>query len=111
MISKSAISELERELDGYILLPGPKPGQVNTTYEAATKIDNGRIQLQPGVIIRPTHVKDVATAMKFAVENNLPFTVKGGGHSAAGYCMNNGGVVLEMKHLNRISFDKQKETV
>ena len=105
MISKTAIDRLDTQLNGYILQPG------NSTYEAATKIDNGRIQLQPRLIIRPTHVDDVALSMKFAIDNDVPFTVKGGGHSAAGYCMNAGGVVLEMKHLNAISLGKGKETV
>lgn len=105
MISQAAIDKLAGQLHGYILQPG------NSTYDAAIQIDNGRIRLEPRVIIRATHVDDVALAMKFAVDNNAPFTVKGGGHSAAGYCMNAGGVVLEMKHLNALWFNKTKQTV
>ena len=105
MISQTAIDKLDRRLNGYILQSG------NSTYEAATKIDNGRIQLKPRAIIRATHVDDVALSIKFAVDNDAPFTVKGGGHSAAGYCLNNDGVVLDLKHLNAISFNKRKETV
>jgi hypothetical protein len=56
-------------------------------------------------------VKDVELALQFARENKLPFNVKGGGHSAAGYCLNDGGVVIDMFHLNNISFNKKDETV
>ena len=105
MISQTAIDGLDTQLNGYILQPG------NSAYKPATKIDNGRIELRPELIIRPTHVDDVALSMKFAIDNDVPFTVKGGGHSAAGYCMNAGGVVLEMKHLNAISLGKGKQTV
>ena len=101
----TAINELIRELSGYVLQPG------DANYESAIKIDNGRIQLRPRLIIRPTVVEDVVIGYRFAVTNNLPFNIKGGGHSAAGYCLNDNGVVIDMKHLNRISFNKKKESL
>jgi hypothetical protein len=104
MISK-AINELIRELSGYVLQPG------DSEYENAVKIDNGRIQLRPRLVVRPTVVEDVLLGFKFAITNNLPFTIKGGGHSATGYCLNDNGLVMDMKHLNKISFDKRKQSV
>ncbi|MEP4092864.1 FAD-binding oxidoreductase [Reichenbachiella sp.] len=103
MISK-AINELAQKLSGYVLQAG------DAEYEAATQIDNGRIQLKPLVIVRPTVVEDVALGLKFAITHNLPFTIKGGGHSATGYCLNDDGVVMDMKHLNSITFNKDKQT-
>lgn len=104
MIS-SAISQLSRELSGYILQPG------EAEYEAAIRIDNGRIQFRPRLIIFPAVIEDVRLGFKFAVTHNLPFSVKGGGHSAAGYCMNEGGVVMAMKNLNKITFNPKNESV
>lgn len=104
MIS-TAISKLSRELSGYILQPG------DGDYEAAIQIDNGRIQFRPRLIIFPAVTEDVRLGLKFAVEHNLPFSVKGGGHSAAGYCMNEGGVVMAMKNLNKISFNPKNQSV
>lgn len=104
MISPASINELAHRLSGYILEPG------DDKYEAATHIDNGRIQRRPRVIIRPMAVEDVALGLKFATEHNVPFTIKGGGHSAAGYCLNDDGVVMDMRHLNAISFDKKKQS-
>lgn len=105
MISPASIRELAGRLSGYVLEPG------DSQYEAATHIDNGRIQRRPRVIIRPTAVEDVALGLKFAIDHNVPFAVKGGGHSAAGYCLNDDGVVMDMRHLNAISFDKKKQSV
>jgi len=105
MISRASINALSRQLSGYVLEPG------DGRYEAATRIDNGRIQRRPQSIIRPTAVEDVSLALTFAAANNLPFTVKGGGHSAAGYCLNDDGVVLDMVHLNAISFNRRKPSV
>lgn len=104
MIS-TAINELSRELSGYIVQPG------DAEYEEAIRIDNGRIQFKPRAIIFPAVMEDVRLGLKFAVTHNLPFSVKGGGHSAAGYCMNEGGIVMAMKNLNKITFDRKKETV
>jgi len=83
----TAINKLIRELSGYVLQPG------DADYEASTQIDNGRIQFKPRLIIFPAVTEDVRLALKFAVTHDLPFSVKGGGHSAAGYCMNEGGVL------------------
>lgn len=104
MIEK-AIQELTRELSGYILQPG------DSEYEEAIQIDNGRIQFRPRLIIFPAVIEDVKLGLKFAITNHLPFSIKGGGHSAAGYCLNEGGVVIAMKNLNRITFNPKNETV
>lgn len=102
---ETAIQELVRELSGYVLQPG------DSEYEDVIKIDNGRIQFRPRLIIFPAVVEDVRLGLKFAITNDLQFSIKGGGHSAAGYCLNEGGVVIAMKNLNRITFDPKKETV
>src|SRR6267154_3646418 len=105
MIPQQLINELTRKLSGYILQPS------DSTYLAATQIDNGRVQRRPGMIVFPTVPNDVVLALCFARDNNLLFTVKGGGHGAAGYCLNHDGVVLDMKHLNAISFNRKNEIV
>ncbi|MBO9635379.1 MAG: FAD-binding oxidoreductase [Chitinophagaceae bacterium] len=105
MLSSTAINELSAELSGYVLQPG------DPDYEKALQIDNGRIQFRPALIIFPAVVNDVRIGMRFAIRHHLPLSIKGGGHSAAGYCMNEGGVVIAMKNLNKISFDPKKETL
>src|SRR6186713_2603847 len=101
----TAINDLTRALSGYVLQPG------DTDYEAAIQIDNGRIRFRPRLIIFPATIQDVQLGLKFAIAEDLPLAIKGGGHSAAGYCLNEGGVVIAMKNLNKISFDPKKETV
>ncbi|MEP6803080.1 MAG: FAD-binding oxidoreductase [Flavobacterium sp.] len=101
----TAIQELARELSGYVVQPG------DAEYEQTVHIDNGRIQFRPRLIIFPAVVEDVKFGLKFAINHNLPLSIKGGGHSAAGYCLNEGGVVIAMKNLNKITFNPKKETV
>lgn len=104
MLSK-AIEDLSRQISGYILQPG------DAEYEASVTIDNGRIQFKPRLIIFPVVVEDVKIGVQFAINHDLPLSIKGGGHSAAGYCLNQGGVVIAMKNLNKIRFNKKKETL
>jgi len=100
-----AINELIKKLSGYVLQPG------DPNYESVIRIDNGRIQLRPMLIIQPIVVEDVVLGLQFAVKHNLPFNIKGGGHSAAGYCLNDNGVVIDLKYLKKMSFNEKRQSV
>jgi len=68
-----------------------------------TEINNlyARQYASPGVVIEPLTFEDVQMAVRGAQFCNSPkFTVLSGGHNAAGYNLNNGGVVLNMKRMN-----------
>ena len=78
MIPNKYIEKLRGELAGKLLQCGD-PG-----YGQSLVIDNGRIDLRPGVVAMCACAQDVITAYKFAVEHEMYFTVRGGGHSAAG---------------------------
>jgi len=105
LISDKQIEDLSSKLQGYALEPS------DSRYRTTTQIDNGRVQLHPGVVVLPSNANDIVQTLRFVRDNHLPFTIKAGGHSAAGYCLNDRGVVLDMLHLNKITFDKKKETV
>ncbi len=86
-------------------------GQVNDPfdgeYREAIQIDNGRIAHEPGMVVTAQNTSDVQKTIAFCVERNLRLTTKAGGHSAAGYCLNTGGVVLDLRRLNSIAFDSK----
>ena len=54
----------------------------------------------------PDRVDDVSETVKYAVRNNIRFTTRSGGHSAAGYCLNSEGIVLDIRSLNSRSLDR-----
>jgi hypothetical protein len=99
----SYIDQLRNQLTGKLLQAGD-PG-----YAQSLVIDNGRIDLRPGVVAMCADAQDVVTAYKFAVEHEMPFTVRGGGHSAAGYCLNQGGLVINLSNMTgkRLDTDRQ----
>src|SRR5919109_3005559 len=78
MISSKYIQKLRSEMASKVLESGD-PG-----YDQSLVIDNGRIDLRPGVVAMCANAQDVITAYKFAIEHEMHFTVRGGGHSAAG---------------------------
>jgi len=104
-VSQSALDRLKQELSGYVLLPG------TPEYAMAVQIDNGRVQQQPTVIVQASGEKDVVTTLRFAQQQGLKLTVLGGGHSATGYCLNTGGVVLDMSLMKAMSLDAKQRTL
>ena len=85
----SGIGALRAIISGAVLEPD------TPAYCGALDIDNGRVDIRP--------------ALRFAREQGLPLTVKGGGHSAAGYCLNHGGIVLDMSLLANIKLNPQTQ--
>lgn len=87
------VNRLSRALSGHVAEAG------SDDYHATMQIDNGRVRLPPALVVYPRSAEDVGLAIRFAREHDLPFTVKGGGHSAAGYALNRAGVVLDMSSM------------
>ena len=105
MVSEQDLDALQRELSGTVVRPE------QAAYRAATQIDNGRVKLFPRVVVQANGIADVQTTLRFARRHGLPLTVRGGGHSAAGYCLNSGGVVLDMSLMTAISLDREHRLV
>ena len=80
---------IETKSQRYILQPA------DSGYNSVIQIDNGRVNQQPQLIVMANAVEDVVAALRFAQKQQVNFTVIGGGHSAAGYCLNTGGMVLD----------------
>ena len=78
----------------------------------ATFIDNGgagRLR-QPALVVLAKCAEDIPVAMQYARANKLGFAVKGGGHSAAGYSLAPGGLVLDMSLMNASRVDRDPAT-
>ena len=86
-------------------------GRVNDAfdveYREAIQIDNGRISHEPAMVVVPECVVDVQRVVDFCRKKKLRLTTKAGGHSAAGYCLNTGGVVMDLRRLNAIAYDSK----
>jgi FAD/FMN-containing dehydrogenase len=74
-------------------------------YQRERRIWNHMIDRYPAVVVRCANDADVATAIAFAREQAMPLTVKGGGHSVAGYSMIDNGVVIDLGRIRQVSVD------
>ncbi|KAL4936883.1 hypothetical protein BDV06DRAFT_204038 [Aspergillus oleicola] len=69
---------------------------------------------QAGLVVQPTDVEDVVTALVWAQSshrNVIDVAVKGGGHSVSGTSSSDGGLVIDLSRMNSVSVDTAKKTV
>lgn len=66
--------------------------------------DGGHPQ-QPSVVARCATAADVQESIRYAREQNLEVSVRSGGHNPNGYATNDGGIVLDLRLMDRIHID------
>ena len=69
------------------------------------------IEKRPALIARVTSADDVASALAFAREHNLPVAVRGGSHNGAGLGSVDDGVVIDLSQLRDVQVDPEARTV
>jgi FAD/FMN-containing dehydrogenase len=84
---------------------GPLIGPDDAGYDPARITFNGMIDRRPALIARPLDVDDVVAAVRYAVDADLPIAVRGGGHSVAGHCIGDGGVVVDLRLMRSVTVD------
>jgi FAD/FMN-containing dehydrogenase len=86
---------------------GPVIGPDDAAYDPARITFNGMIDRRPALIARPLDVDDVVAAVSYAVDEDLPIAVRGGGHSVAGHCVGEGGVVVDLRLMHDVVVDPE----
>ncbi len=92
----ASLRDLNRAVTGTIIQAG------EPEYDSARRIYNGMIQRRPDAIVRCSGVEDVVEAVNFARSNAVPVSVRGGGHSIAGHCVRDGGLVIELSKMQQV---------
>jgi FAD/FMN-containing dehydrogenase len=99
------LEDLRAGFTGSVLLDGDGPA-----YEEARTIFNAAIDRRPAVIAQCETTEDVAAAIRFGRDLGLEIAVRGGGHSAAGMALTDGGVVVDLRRMNAVSVDPSTYT-
>jgi FAD/FMN-containing dehydrogenase len=79
-------------------------------YEDASQVWNGMIDRKPALIARCAGVVDVISSVNFVREHDLLVAVRGGGHSAAGNAVCDGGFVIDLSPMKSVRVDPVAKT-
>jgi FAD/FMN-containing dehydrogenase len=74
-------------------------------YDHARTIWNAMIDKRPGIVFRCLGAADVRAAVRFARDNKLLLSVRGGGHGIAGNAVCDGGVVIDLSAMKSVHVD------
>jgi FAD/FMN-containing dehydrogenase len=96
---------LAERLTGEVIAPG------HHEYDAARRVWNAMIDRRPALIARCADADDVATAVRFASERDLPLAVRGGGHNVAGTAVVDDGLVIDLSAMRAVRIDDSGRTV
>ena len=99
MLTGDALDRLAATFTGDIVRPSDEG------YDEARRVWNAMIDRRPGLIVRPTSVDDVVTALRFGRDSGLMIAVRSGGHSVAGYSTCDGGLVIDLGRMRGVSVD------
>jgi FAD/FMN-containing dehydrogenase len=101
-LDAAAIRKLASEITGHVITPEA------SDYESSRLVENRAYDRHPALIVRCVSLSDVARALEFGKKQNLPLAVRAGGHSAAGYGVCDGGVVIDLSGMTKVEVDAEK---
>jgi hypothetical protein len=99
MLKPAAIEDFKKRLRGSLLAPG------NQNYEIARRVWNGMIDKRPALIAQCSATSDVVACIEFARAENVPISVRGGGHSFAGKAVCDGGLMIDLSGMKGVEID------
>jgi FAD/FMN-containing dehydrogenase len=96
--------ELNAQLRGDLILPA------DIRYDETRRVWNAMIDRRPAAIARPRDAADVIACVRFARAHGLQIAVRGGGHSIAGRCVCDDGLVIDFSDMKAITIDPAART-
>ena len=97
--SPQDVTDLQGSLVGHATIPS------DADYPTARQIFSRAFELFPQILVTCEVPADIGFAVEFARKFDLPITCRSGGHSTAGFSMND-GMVIDVSRLDSISIDK-----
>jgi FAD/FMN-containing dehydrogenase len=73
-------------------------------------VHNGLIDRRPALIVRAHTTGDVVAAIAFARQGGFEVSVRGGGHNVAGRAVTDGGVMIDLAEMTKVTVDPVRAT-
>lgn len=100
-----AISQFKAQLRGDLI------ETTDARYEEARKVYNAMISRKPRLIVKCADVADVIAAIRFAQQQSLLVSIRGGGHNAGGLGVCDDGLVIDLSLIKYVHVDPAVRTV
>lgn len=84
---------------GELIAPGSRH------YDQARRVWNSAVDRYPALIARARDTADVVAVVRYAREQGLALSVRGGGHSAAGLAVADGALMLDFSAMKTVQVD------
>jgi hypothetical protein len=94
-----SIEDLRNRVTGRIITPGDEG------YDDARAVMYDFDDAHPIAVVKVANAADVAAVVNAARESGLELAVRSGGHSGAGHSTTDGGLVIDLRDMNRIRVD------
>ena len=98
------IPQLQAAVTGRVIGPD------DADYDAARAVMPGNIDRHPAVIVKVADAQDVIRVVAIARDTGTELAVRCGGHSAAGYGVSEGGIVLDLSDMKALDIDVDGRT-
>lgn len=95
----SSVEVLSNTINGDILVSG------QSGYDDARAVWNAMIDRKPALIARCKNAGDVMKTVSYARDNNLPVSIRGGGHNVAGHAVCDDGVMIDLSLMRAVQVD------
>ena len=105
MREQEAVAGFKAGLRGQVITPE------DPSYDYARKVHNGMIDRKPAIIARCEDIADVIAALRFARENRLRISIRGGGHNAGGLGVCDDGLVIDLSPIRYVRVDPAERIV
>jgi FAD/FMN-containing dehydrogenase len=79
-------------------------------YGAARAVWNGTVDARPALIAQCQTTDDIVAAVNLVRTSGCTFSVRGGGHSVAGFSTCDEGVVIDLSHMRGVTVDVDRRT-
>jgi hypothetical protein len=104
-MDQEAIAQFKGQLRGELIEP------TDPRYEDSRKVYNAMIDRKPRLIARCADVADVVAAIQFGHQQNLPVSIRSGGHNAGGLGVCDDGLVIDLSLIKYVHVDSAARTV
>ncbi|KAF2856528.1 FAD-binding domain-containing protein [Plenodomus tracheiphilus IPT5] len=102
----SSLKKLLEKTSAEVLLPND-----GIAYEESIKRWSEHCIKRAAAVVKVTSANDVSATLAQIRSHNIPFTVRGGGHSTSGAASIEDGIVIDLSKMRKVTVDQQAKTI